>query len=398
MTDWTPTRAAALTRLQDFVPHAAGDYAKRRDFDLPGHPGVSRLSPWLRHRLITEDEVIAAILARHSPDMAGKFLSEIGWRLYFKGWLELRPGVWSAYQSERDAAWNDVQTQSGLRQRWQDACTGQTGIACFDHWAQDLVQTGYLHNHARMWFASIWIFTLHLPWTLGADFFLRHLLDGDAASNTLSWRWVAGLHSRGKTYLADPDNIATYTQGAFRPEGLAPQAPALDGPPPPRTRPCPVSDRFDTQGRTGLLLTEDDLHPDALLDRGLAPVATATLQATAGRSHLAVAPLVHDFTAAAIADCTARLADRLGPVTACTTTDDVAAWARTHALDTVTTHHIPTGPADDALGDLRRTLSDHGIGLCVQVRPIDALAWPHATAGYFRFKDVLPEVLAQVRG
>jgi deoxyribodipyrimidine photo-lyase len=65
---------------------------------------------------------------------------------------------------------------------------------------QELVETGYLHNHARMWFASIWIFTLRLPWELGADFFLRHLLDGDAASNTLSWRWVAGLHTKGKHY------------------------------------------------------------------------------------------------------------------------------------------------------------------------------------------------------
>ncbi|MEM8657814.1 MAG: FAD-binding domain-containing protein, partial [Pseudomonadota bacterium] len=77
------------------------------------------------------------------------------------------------------------------------------------------------HNHTRMWFASIWIFTLQLPWQLGADLFLRHLLDGDPASNTLSWRWVGGLHTVGKTYLARADNIRKFTNGRFDPKGLA---------------------------------------------------------------------------------------------------------------------------------------------------------------------------------
>ena len=72
-----------------------------------------------------------------------------------------------------------------------------------------------------MWFASIWIFTLRLPWALGADFFLRHLIDADAASNTLSWRWGAGLQTVGKTYLARTENIARYTNGRFAPRGLA---------------------------------------------------------------------------------------------------------------------------------------------------------------------------------
>jgi deoxyribodipyrimidine photo-lyase len=66
-----------------------------------------------------------------------------------------------------------------------------------------------------MWFASIWIFTLGLPWRIGADFFYRHLLDGDAASNTLSWRWVAGLHTRGKAYAAESWNIEKFTGGRF---------------------------------------------------------------------------------------------------------------------------------------------------------------------------------------
>ena len=395
MTMFTPTRAAGLARLSDFLPQAGSDYARRRNHDLPGHDNVSRLSPWLRHRLLTEGEVIAAVTARHGADMAGKFLSEVGWRMYFKGWLELRPGVWDAYRSERDAAWNRVQTESGLRRACEDACKGETGIDAFDHWARELVETGYLHNHARMWFASIWIFTLGLPWTLGADFFLRHLLDGDPASNTLSWRWVGGLHSSGKTYLAEAENIARYTDGRFRPEGLAQAAPALRGPDHPRPRPCPVSDPFDPGPRSGLLLTEDDLCPDDLLRQGLAPVATATVQASAGRSHLTVAPRVAGFAQSAIADCTARLADRIGPATACATTAEVVAWAQSERLSQVVMHHAPTGPAHDALPGLRDALAAAGTALCVQVRDIDALAWPVATAGYFKFRDVLPRIIGQ---
>ena len=92
---------------------------------------------------------------------------------------------------------------------------GATAIEPFNDWVRELKETGYLHNHARMWFASIWIHTLELPWYLGADFFLKHLLDGDEAVNTLSWRWVAGLHTKGKTYLARASNIEKYTNGRY---------------------------------------------------------------------------------------------------------------------------------------------------------------------------------------
>ena len=212
VTDHTfhPSREAALAALSEFVPRAGRTYAEGRNFDHgPGRrDAVSQLSPYLRHRLITEEDVLRAVLDRHTPDAASRFVTEVFWRTYWKGWLEMRPSVWTAYRGGLGQAWNDVQTQSGLRGRWEDACAGETGIDCFDAWARELAETGYLHNHARMWFASIWIFTLGLPWELGADFFLRHLLDGDPASNTLSWRWVGGLQTRGKHYVATAENIA----------------------------------------------------------------------------------------------------------------------------------------------------------------------------------------------
>ena len=172
-TDWTPTRAAGLQRLAAFVPLAGRDGAARRNHDLPGHPHVSRLSPWLRHRLVSEAEVVTAVLSRHSPAAAEKFTQEVFWRSYWKGWLEQRPAVWTTYRRDLQAALNRLATEAGLRAGWEAACRGDTGIDAFDHWARELVATGWMHNHARMWFASIWIFTLRLPWELGADFFLR---------------------------------------------------------------------------------------------------------------------------------------------------------------------------------------------------------------------------------
>ena len=206
-----PTRTAALERLSAFVPLAGRAYAAQRNYDRPGHDDVSRLSPYIRHRILTEEEVLRAVLGRHSLSAAEKFVQEVFWRTYWKGWLEQRPTVWSDYRRGLNGARNRIATEGGLRADWEAACRGDTGISAFDHWAKELADTGYLHNHARMWFASIWVFTLNLPWELGADFFMRHLLDADAASNTLSWRWVAGLQTVGKNYVARASNISKYT-------------------------------------------------------------------------------------------------------------------------------------------------------------------------------------------
>ena len=392
-----PSREAALARLAAFLPRAGRAYAARRNHDLPGHHEVSRLSPYIRHRLLTEEEVLSAVLSRHPPETAAKFIDEVFWRTYWKGWLEIRPSVWADYRQGLARALDRVATESGLRRRWEAACEGRSGIDGFDAWAQELVETGYLHNHARMWFASIWIFTLQLPWELGADFFLRHLLDGDPASNTCSWRWVGGLHTPGKTYPARRDNIAAFTGGRFSPAGLAPKAPALpSGLQPPRVA-LPPADTLDPAPAQGLLLTEDDLSPAWLLDRGLAPAATATLQATAGRSPLLVAPMVADFTAALIADMAAREASRLGPVTPVTGTDDILLWARRAGLATVIAPHVPVGPAADATAGLARALAQAGIRLIRPLRPLDAAAWPQATHGFFRFREAIPDLLALIR-
>ncbi|TFL18540.1 FAD-binding domain-containing protein [Jannaschia formosa] len=392
--DPDPTRAAGLERLAQFVPRAGRDYAEGRNHDLAGHPHVSGLSPWLRHRTVTEAEVAGAVLDRFAPSTAEKFLQEVLWRGYFKGWLERRPSVWEDYRRGLDAARNRLATESGLRRAWEEACEGRTGIAPFDDWAGELARTGYLHNHARMWFASIWMHTLRLPWELGADFFLRHLLDGDPASNTLSWRWVAGLHTRGKVYRARASNIAKFTGGRWDARRLGHQLATEDEvtvpeAPPPAPSDMPEDAAWQRGLRTGLLLHEDDLHPDYLFARGLTPDAAAVLISPAGRSPLAVSPKVAAFVRGLAEDAAAR-------VSASLVTDrpeEIVAWAREAGLRQVVAPYAPVGPGRAALDRVAAALD---IPVIRPLRAWDQAVWPHATAGYFKVKARLERVLEAI--
>jgi deoxyribodipyrimidine photo-lyase len=392
-----PDRTAALSALQAFVPHAGHNYAARRNHDMGAgrHDGVSQLSPYIRHRVVTEEEVLSAVLGRHSPSAAQKFVQEVFWRTYWKGWLELRPAGWRVYQRDLAHAMDQVQTQSGLRARWEAACMGQTGIACFDSWAEELVETGYLHNHARMWFASIWIFTLRLPWELGADFFLRHLLDGDPASNTLSWRWVAGIQTRGKTYLARPDNIAKYTEGRFcpAPSELATVAEPQEAPPPPARGAPPQNMPFDPSLRTGIVLHEEDLSPGWLLDRDIQVAGTSLLGGLSPGTPLQMSAQVTGFRRALVQEAAGRWAARLGPVTPeISTVQALEDWAREIQAEQIVTAYAPVGPVADVLNRVKT------VPVIRALRPYDERAWPHATAGFFKFKDKIPGLLGHIKG
>lgn len=395
----TPSRSAGLQRLQDFVPAAGTQYARTRNFDFgPGRQGnVSMLSPYLRHRLVLESEVLHTVLQHHSATAADKFIQEVFWRAYFKGWLERRPTVWSEYLQSLGLVLESLHEDPDLRQRYTAAIGGNTGIDCFDAWAGELVSDGYLHNHTRMWFASIWVFTLGLPWQLGADFFLRHLIDGDPASNTLSWRWVCGLHTRGKTYLARASNIARFTDGRFCPQGqLASSAPALTEARQHPPRPVPASDTRGSGERYGLLITEDDCFPESVVgDR--APVAALGLLATQQRSPLPVGAPAARFAELAVNDAVARVADRFEIDATMSAADDwsdaLAEWAVRHDLETVVTPYAPVGPVSAKLDEARDNLAHRGIRLLQPRRRYDDLAWPHASRGFFQLKKQIPSLL-----
>jgi deoxyribodipyrimidine photo-lyase len=253
-----PTRAAALAQLGAFLP-SAGLYARDRNQVNPGHAGVTRLSPAIRHRLITEEEAAHQFLATLPFSRVEKLIQEIYWRRYWKSWLALRPAVWDHYVSDLEKSADSP----AVRQ----IEAANSGNAVIDHFSQELIDTGYLHNHARMWFAAWWIHEARLPWQAGAAFFFRHLLDGDPASNTLSWRWVAGLQTPGKTYLARRSNLEKYLDPSLLSslaEGLAafenPRAltPAPFAKPPITHRDWPSPDPTPPPA-TGLWIHEEDL-------------------------------------------------------------------------------------------------------------------------------------------
>ena len=208
------SRAKALNQLNNFVDNNLGEYSKLRNFDFgpEKRSNISCLSPYITHGIINEQEVIQKALSKFSFSKNEKFIQEVLWRTYWKGWLELRPNVWTDYLIEL----NQIKNEFKDNKDYIAAIEGKTKVDCFNEWVKELKENNYLHNHTRMWFASIWIFTLELPWQLGAEFFMQHLYDGDAASNTLGWRWVAGVQTQGKHYLASEWNIKKFTNNRFQ--------------------------------------------------------------------------------------------------------------------------------------------------------------------------------------
>ena len=212
--EFEASRAKAIDKLNHFVENNLFEYSRLRNFDFgpDNRSNISCLSPYITHGILNELEVIDKSLKKFSFVKNEKFIQEVLWRVYWKGWLELRPNVWSDYLKEL----NNLKSEFKNNQNYIDAIEGKTNLQCFNEWVNELKENNYLHNHARMWFASIWTFTLELPWQLGAEFFMKHLYDGDAASNTLGWRWVAGIQTQGKHYLASEWNIKKFTNNRFQ--------------------------------------------------------------------------------------------------------------------------------------------------------------------------------------
>lgn len=326
------------------------------------------------------------MIGMHGFGPSEKFVQEVCWRTYWIGWLQQRPAIWHRYLA-------DVERLRQIDSPGLVAATqGRTGIDCFDAWVAELCATGWLHNHARMNFVSIWIFTLRLPWQLGADFFYRHLVDACPASNTLSWRWVAGLQTQGKTYLAKAAIIRDRSGGRFAVAApLAREAIALPLDHVPAPAPLSRLAHADPTLRSGLFVTTADLNPLSLPLPPLQALAGTTAiggQPEAPKRHLAETGL-----ADGLQRCAAALgcpADRLAeddPI------DAMRAWAARHRLRQVVTAEAAVGPVADRLVVLADALRRDGIRLVQIRRDWDAVAWPFATKGFFGFKSAIPRLV-----
>ncbi|TVP77237.1 MAG: DNA photolyase [Puniceicoccaceae bacterium] len=386
-----PTHStAALEALAEFLPRAGKEYAATRNFDAgPGQrKNVSMLSSWVRLRSLPEWTICREVLGQHSAQEAAKFIDEVCWRTYWKGWLESRPRVWADYQQ----ALSKARATHAVKPQYLKLVEGASGIDCMDAWTRELLTTGYLHNHARMWFASIWIHTLGLPWSLGADFFLRHLLDGDAAANTLSWRWVAGLHTQGKSYLATNDNIRKHTNGRFVVNlDLAEEPIELAGEPvnPPATE-IRALPELPQDGRIGLLLHEDDLSAADWLAEQIPITRTAAhLPETAYAKH-GIAESVLNFRRAHLR---ARLDDT---TTYCPSIDSVLTWAGEADLQHIVMAQPFVGIWDTVTPALRQALEKDGRQLSLAQHWWDRHFFPHAKRGFFPFKKAIPAALERI--
>jgi deoxyribodipyrimidine photo-lyase len=198
-------RIAALERLAGIDPVT---YSRTRNY-VDG--AVSRLSPWLRHGVLLLAEVRDAALERVSKaEDAQKFISELGWRDYWRQ-VQAALGMGIYHDIERPAANSRILNHQ--QSMPTDVVNAQTGLACIDDFVRRLQETGWLHNHERMWLASWLVHIRGVRWKVGANWFLSHLLDGDPASNHLSWQWIAGTFSR-KPYIFNRDNLDRFTNGA----------------------------------------------------------------------------------------------------------------------------------------------------------------------------------------
>ena len=367
------SRASAVQELLGFQELISA-YAVQRNFDRPGHAHVSRLSKWIRYRVLTEEECVSTVIAHHSFEVAEKFVQELVWRTYWKGWLELRPCVWDSYASSLA----NLREEFRALETYSHAIEGQTGLSFFDDWVHELRTTGYLHNHARMWFASVWIFTLELPWQLGADFMYRHLLDGDPASNTLSWRWVGGLHTPGKIYVARPDNIEKYSEGRWRPKdselNLNPRTLPMDY----SGEVVPLETVSSETPRSGdlVLLHDDDLSAD--LSEELAGENI---------SYLLWALPVEDRSSV-VREHIERIRRDVGERTSAVPIVNAEAVVHEASRGSSTRVHMMKphcGVIGHEISGLKESLSSHGIEVVLHRRKWDALYFPRATSGFFSF-------------
>lgn len=207
LSEFRPTLAAAGARL---AAVRASGYARTRNH-LAGD--VTRLSPYLTHGLLSLPQVAAHVHQRTRLEPQHKLVMELGWREFFHH-------VW-AYRGDAildDLHQGPLPKAAYAKDLPTDIREARTGVPAIDQAVRELYATGYLHNHARMWLASYVVHLRRVHWRAGADWMYAQLLDGDLASNHLSWQWVAGTGSH-KPYLFNTENVAKYAPSAWHSPG-----------------------------------------------------------------------------------------------------------------------------------------------------------------------------------
>ena len=371
------SRNGALKKLDNFINAELPNYNFKRNFDLgpEDKSNVSCLSPYISHRLITEYEVAKIVLAKFPYQKVEKYIQEIFWRVYWKGWLELRPQVWSDFTEDLKALKED--------DNYKKAINGETQIKCFNDWVNELKENNYLHNHTRMWFASIWIFTLNLPWQKGAEFFMKHLFDGDAASNTLSWRWVAGLQTKGKHYVAQAWNISKFTNNKYQNVKLNENAlPLTDKR---EYKLSPINLDYDDNANENLLVFENELNLENHKLKNYKNIYLILL--TNEVRKIKLEKKVLDFKTQIIND----QKKRLDQIKTLNETELQSLAKEVLSFDII---HPSIGENYSFLNNIRKKQS---LNLNFILKEEDKFSWQFSNKGYFNFKNNIPSILSKFK-
>ena len=370
------SREKALELLDIFINKDIVNYSTKRNYDFGpiDRKNVSCLSPYISHRLIDEYEISKKVLSKHPYQKIEKYIQEIYWRVYWKGWLELRPNVWSDFIEDLNA----IEESKNYHQ----AINGQSEIECFNDWVKEIKEYNYLHNHTRMWFASIWIFTLGLPWQKGAEFFMKHLLDGDAASNTLSWRWVAGLQTKGKHYLAQTWNISKFLNQKYKNIELKESAlPLIDNR---EYKISPIKISKSNHRNDYLIVFENDLSEENLKIKGYKKIYFILLDNN--HRSLKLDSKVLNYKKKIMAEKFNKINDH---------SELIDGNKVEELLENVKNFDIIYPSIGENMSFLKKMVKEKKLGINFITRDEDIFCWNFSNKGYFNFKSNIPKILAK---
>ena len=372
MKTFSTKRSQLIKNIVNFCETELSNYSKSRNFDFgPPHKNVSKLSPYLRRRFISEEEVLKIAFSKNNIKNIEKFIEEIFWRTYWRGWLESHPWVYDEYL--------DTSIYQHLPKK--------TGIKCFDNWKEELIDTGYLHNHSRMWFASIWIFTLGYSWESGAEFFKRNLLDFCPASNTLGWRWVAGLQTINKPYLAMSDNINYFTNGRFNPIGQLNEKVDLNYNEQNSSHVLqfiePEKFEFKNFDNLGIILNKNDLSLNQIFENK--KIAYQCCVYTTEHEN----KLVNEFNKNIIQDITNN--NKNFEITE--NFNQIFDWLTNKKIKNLIIPYETVGNKIFNVEKFKKKLKQFNIQYKFFLRDWDRNAFPHATKGFFKFKKNIPTLI-----
>ena len=361
-----------LKHLKDFSQNEIVNYSSKRNYDLgTPHNNVSKLSPFLKRRFISEEEVLRIVLKNNEMKNIQKFIDEVFWRTYWRGWLETHPWVYSDYKSNKE----DV------------IIPHKTGIECFDHWVEELIDTGYLHNHSRMWFASIWIFTLGFSWQSGAKFFEDNLLDFCPASNTLSWRWVAGIQTIGKPYIARAENVKEFTKDRFYPKNQLKENLNLNFENLSNGKALHFNrTKFQLSGNEeniGLLLNKNDLSINQYFDEKSIKYSCCLYVTKHGKK------LIDNFQNSLHLD----ICNNVDDIILTNNFEQIYEWLKDKKIKNLVIPYETIGNEIFTNKNFLNKLDSLNVNYKFHLRDWDYNAFPHCTKGFFNFKKMISELI-----